>query len=130
MPKRIRTRSAVGLFNYAKQSGHIQPSITPIVNAVIEYTTTAIINEITNDTQTEPEIPPGISNINSSIIQQINITQTTIETNIDTFKETYVEVSTIPNIPDYEIKKYITNLYFHIYQLELINCLLLANFNA
>lgn len=105
MPKTIRTRNAIGLLNYATSTGHIKSSIKPIINAVIEYTTVAITNQINNISD---QIIPT-TNVINSIIQQNDTINTVLQNNIEivnnTINEKYVEVSTIPNIPELEIKK-------------------------
>ena len=110
MPKRIRNKSAIGLLNYTKGTGHTQESIKPIINSTIEYTTTVIINSfsniINNTNENVSNVNVSSSSINNSIIKQINVTSSSIDTNIQTFNNSYKEL-TIPNIPDPEIE----NLY-------------------
>ena len=116
MPKTIRTKSSIGLINYGKKSGHIKPSITQLVNNVVDYTTTTIINTLTNNTQ--QYITINTTNSLTLLIEQINISNTLLQKNIELIenisKEKCPEIS-IPNIPEIEIKKkYITNLFLHI----------------
>lgn len=110
MPKKIRNKSAIGLLNYTKGTGHTQESIKPIINSTIEYTTTVIINSfsniINNTNENITNVNVSSSSINNSIIKQINVTSSSINTNIQTFNNSYKEL-TIPNISDPEIE----NLY-------------------
>ena len=106
MPKTIRTKSNIGLINYAKKSGHIKPNITQLVNDVVDYTTTTIVNTLTNNTQQYITINTRNSSI--PLIEQINISNTLLQKNIELIenisKEKCPEIS-IPNIPEIEIKK-------------------------
>lgn len=106
MPKTIRTKSNIGLFNYASKTGHIKPSITQIVNDVINFTTTTIVNSLTNDT--EEYISTKATNFPNLLIEQINSSNEILQKNVELIKDICHknnEVILIPTIPEFEIKK-------------------------
>jgi hypothetical protein len=106
MPKRIRTKSNIGLFNYASKTGHIKPSITQIVNDVINFTATTIVNSLTNDT--EEYISTKATNFPNLLIEQINSSNEILQKNVELIKDICHknnEVILIPTIPEFEIKK-------------------------
>jgi hypothetical protein len=106
MPKRIRTRSILGIKSSNGNTGHIsrniiQEPLQDITDAIINYATIVITNNlITNQNKNINliELP------NNNILNNINISETIIQKNLNLYNNTFEQIFNIPNIPEHEIQ--------------------------
>ena len=105
MPKRLRSRSSLGIFDpdRIKNTGHKKKpqNIDEIAQTIIDYTSVEINNNLIqiNNVDIEPQEPVTLpNNLNIDIPNNI-FTQ-----NINIFNGVVEEVTTIPTIPEDEIK--------------------------
>jgi hypothetical protein len=111
MPKRIRTRSMLGTQVKYKNSGHVSRDviiepIQDITDAIISYTTAVITNNLITNQNNNIDL---IKLPSSNILNNINISETIIQENINIYNNKFEEIFTIPTIPEHEIENIYEN---------------------
>ena len=111
MPKRIRSRNMLGTQLKYRNSGHVSREviiepIQDITDAIISYTTAVITNNLITNQNNNIDL---IKLPNNNILNNINISETIIQENINIYNNKFEEIFTIPTIPEHEIENIYEN---------------------